>query len=64
MCKGEFLMKQSEFGSNKISVLQSWRGIMAIMIFILHICPEKIPIVAGGSETISFLSLCRVLVWR
>lgn len=39
---------------NKIESLQSWRAIMAIMIFILHVCPEKIPLLAGGNEALSF----------
>ncbi len=37
-----------------IQSLQGWRAIMIIMIFILHVCPDKIPLLAGGNETISF----------
>ena len=34
--------------------LQAWRGIFIIMIFVLHVCPELIPFLAGGNECISF----------
>lgn len=37
-----------------IKSLQSWRAIMIIMIFILHVCPDKFKLLAGGNETISF----------
>ena len=33
--------------------LQAWRGIFIIMIFVLHVCPELIPFLAGGNECIS-----------
>lgn len=34
--------------------LQSWRGIFILMIFILHVCPDLCPFLAGGNECISF----------
>lgn len=37
-----------------IQSLQGWRAVMIIMIFILHVCPDKIPLLAGGNETLSF----------
>lgn len=37
-----------------IKSLQGWRAIMCIMIFILHVCPDKVPLLAGGNETLSF----------
>lgn len=27
---------------------------MIIMIFILHVCPDKMPLLAGGNEVLSF----------
>lgn len=39
---------------NMINVLQAWRAIMMGMIFILHVCPDVLPFLSGGYETISF----------